>query len=117
MSVKQPNYYLRFVNLVQGLMVDKRLINIEPTTRQLLDEIALQHSSQTPMTVSRLMSLDHIASPATLHRKMQALIENGLIELSVDKENKRTKFVLLSKRGSRHFDALSEVMLQAVGRK
>ena len=117
MSVKQPNYYLRFVNLVQGLMVDKRLINIEPTTRQLLDEIALQHSSQTPMTVSRLMSLDHIASPATLHRKMQALIENGLIELSVDKENKRTKFVLLSKRGSRHFDALSELMLQSVGRK
>ena len=117
MSVKQPNYYLRFVNLVQALMVDKRLIHIEPTTRQLLDEIALQHSSQTPMTVSRLMSLDHIASPATLHRKMQALIQSGLIELSVDKENRRTKFVLLSKRGSRHFDALSELMLQVVGRK
>ena len=59
------------------------------------------------------MGLSHLASPATLHRKMQQLLKEGLIELVVDANNKRSKFVVLSKKGQRRYDLLASLMLDA----
>lgn len=113
MTVKQPNNYLQFLQSVHVMTARKRLIAMEPMARELLNEVAVQHWSGTPMTVTRLMELDRIASPATLHRKMQMLLGEGLIELIVDDGNKRSKFVHLSKKGGRYFDSLSNLMAQA----
>ena len=106
----QPNHYLRFLLQVHRMTVKGRLIDLEPVCNRLLDEIAIECKAGSPLTVTGLMGLSHIASPATLHRKMQLLLGEGLIDLEVDSDNKRSKFVLLSKKGQRRYDLLSTLM-------
>jgi DNA-binding MarR family transcriptional regulator len=105
-----PNHYLSFLNQVHRLTAKGRLSDLEPTCSRLLDEVAMAYASDEPLTVTGLMGLSHIASPATLHRKMQVLLQEGLVELTVDHENKRSKFVMLSKKGKRRFEILSGLM-------
>jgi len=111
MNRLQPNQYLRFLHQVHRLTTKGRFTDLEPVCSRLLDEIAIEYMSESPLTVTGLMGLAHIASPATLHRKMQALLREGLIELNVDDENKRSKFVMLSKKGKRRYEVLSSLML------
>ena len=104
------NDYLRFLQQVHRMTAKGRLSDLEPVCARLLDEIAIEDAQESPLTVTGLMGLSHIASPATLHRKMQVLLREGLIELSVDTENKRSKFVVLSKKGKRRYEVLATLM-------
>jgi hypothetical protein len=106
----QPTPYLTFLYQVHRFTTKGRLSDLEPVCSRLLDEVAIEHVAQTPLTVTGLMGLAHIASPATLHRKMQILLSEGLVELVVDSENKRSKFVMLSKKGQRRYDVLNTLM-------
>ena len=110
MSSQLSNTYLRFLHQVHRVTKKGRLTDLEPVCSRLLDEIAIQEHGGSPLTVTALMGLSHIASPATLHRKMQRLLQDDLIQLNVDSENRRSKFVVLSKRGHRRYDLLSTLM-------
>jgi hypothetical protein len=107
------NNYLRYLHQVHRLTKVGRLSDLEPVCSRLLDEVAIEDHSQSPLTVTALMGLSHLASPATLHRKMQQLLNDGLVELTVDPENRRSKFVVLSKKGHRRYQTLSTLMAQA----
>jgi hypothetical protein len=111
MTSLQSNHYLRFLQQVHRMTSKGRLNDLEPVCSRLLDEVANEYMAERPLTVTGLMGLDHIASPATLHRKMQVLLREGLIELVVDSENKRSKFVMLSKMGKRRYEVLSSLMM------
>jgi DNA-binding MarR family transcriptional regulator len=113
MSSQQPNYYLHFLEQVHRVTKKGRLTDLEPVCVRLLDEIAVEDKAESPLTVTDLMGLSHLASPATLHRKMQQLLREGLIELVVDANNKRSKFVVLSKKGLRRYELLASLMLDA----
>jgi DNA-binding MarR family transcriptional regulator len=106
------NGYLRFLHQVHRARVKGRLTDLEPLCARLLDEIALEDGNATPLTVTGLMGQAHIASPATLHRKMQLLLAEGLIDLQVDPDNKRSKFVVLSKKGLRYYTLMSSLMTE-----
>jgi DNA-binding MarR family transcriptional regulator len=108
------NHYLRFLQQVHRMTKAGRLADLEPECSRLLDEIAIEDHNASPLTVTALMGLSHIASPATLHRKMQRLLQDGLIELSIDASNKRSKFVVLSKKGHRRYQTLSTLMTDAI---
>jgi hypothetical protein len=109
----QTNHYLSFLHQVHRMTAKGRLNDLEPVCSRLLDEVAMAYASDAPLTVTGLMGLSHIASPATLHRKMQLLLQEGLVELTVDSENKRSKFVMLSKKGKRRFEVLTTLMEEA----
>jgi DNA-binding MarR family transcriptional regulator len=108
-----PNDYLRFLQQTHRARGRGRLADLEPVCARLLDEIAIEDEQGTPLTVTGLMALAHIASPATLHRKMQSLMAEGLIELQVDPDNKRSKFVGLTKKGKRYYATLAALMADA----
>ena len=110
------NHYLRFLHQVHRLTTKGRLNDLEPVCSRLLDEVAVAYAGDSPLTVTGLMGLSHIASPATLHRKMQLLLQEGLIELTVDSENKRSKFVMLSRKGKRRFEVLATLMEETCSR-
>lgn len=113
MSSLPSNHYLQFLRQVHHVTRKGRLSDLEPVCSRLLDEIAIEDHAGSPLTVTALMSLSPIASPATLHRKMQRLLEQGLIDLVVDADNKRSKLVVLSKKGRRHYELLSTLMGEA----
>ena len=73
--------YLRFLRLARALNQNKSIVkDVDATAMLSLNEIAIQHLDDKPMTVTEVMALSNIASPATIHRKLDELLELGLIE-------------------------------------
>lgn len=105
--------YIRFIEVLKGLS-SKDGSTIDPEAKLLLDEIAIQHFKNTPLTVSDLMALKHIASPATIHRKLDSLLQANLVELKFEGDNRRSKFISITKTGDRYLSNLSKAMIKAV---
>jgi DNA-binding MarR family transcriptional regulator len=85
--------YLKYLNLTQE---NERLTvppEIPHDAFKLLEIIASRHYENNPITVSEAMRLGVIASPASIHRKLDILREGGLIT-SLHKDNdRRTQYL------------------------
>jgi len=107
--------YLRFLRLARALNQNKNIVkDVDATAMLLLNEIAIQHLDDKPMTVTEAMLLSNIASPATIHRKLDELRELGLIEQIFEGANRRTKFLVPTKLAIAYFEKMSEAMTGAV---
>jgi DNA-binding MarR family transcriptional regulator len=107
-------HYLRFLALAQTISAPTG--NAEPVdllSQKLLEVIALRHNQGEAMTVTDAMSLHKIASPATLHRKLDQLREAGLIEQTFNGDNRRTKYLVPTKLADQHFSNLSKALIAA----
>ena len=60
----------------------------------LLMRVAMAHHAGSSMNVTQAMNLAHIGSPAMLHRKINDLLNQGMIELTFEGNNRRTKFLV-----------------------
>ena len=101
------NPYIKFI-------VKKKELDIDLTARELLDRIAMACAAGHPMKVSRVMSIKSVASPATLHRKLEDLLDAGLVFHKQTMKNRRTKYVMLTTKAEKHFKELGECMRQCV---
>lgn len=107
--------YLRFLRIARALDTNKKCMkDVDSTAMLLLNEIAIQHFDAKPLTVTEAMKLIAIASPATIHRKLDELREVGLIELNFEGKNRRTKYLVPSKAAIAYFEKMSDSMLKAV---
>ena len=106
--------YLRFLALAQ--VISAPTGNAEPVdllSQKLLEVIALRHNQGKAMTVTDAMSLSKIASPATLHRKLDQLREADLIEQTFHEDNRRTKYLVPTKLADQYFSNLSKALVAA----
>lgn len=107
--------YLRFLRIARALNANNKSIkDVDATAMLLLNEIAIQHFEGKPMTVTEAMNLSEIASPATIHRKLDDLREAELIELNFEGKNRRTKHIVPTKAANAYFEKMSDSMLKAV---
>jgi DNA-binding MarR family transcriptional regulator len=60
------------------------------------------------------MAMAHIASPATIHRKLDILREIGMIDTQFEGSNRRTKFLVPTSLAVQYFQTHSKVMDQAM---
>jgi DNA-binding MarR family transcriptional regulator len=104
--------YLRFARAINILKKDSHLI--DSTALQLLNEIAVQHFDGKTLTVSQAIALNKIASPATLHRKLDELREAGLIQQIFEGKNRRTKYLVPTKAADAYFAKMSKAITSAV---
>ena len=107
--------YLRFLNFARAVDIQKTPVkNIDSTALLLLNEIAVQHLDGKNITVTQAMLLSNIASPATVHRKLDELREAGLIEQVFEGKNRRTKFLVPTKEADSYFAKMSKAITNAV---
>jgi DNA-binding MarR family transcriptional regulator len=112
---KMKNVYLRFLALSNVINVaSTQLSKVDQTAKQLLQVIALRHEQGKAMTVSEAMEMASIASPATIHRKLDDLRESGLIEQTFVGKNRRTKYLVPTKVADKYFTNLGEMMKQTL---
>ncbi len=104
--------YLRFARAIDILKKDNHVI--DSTALQLLNEIAVQHFDGKTLTVSQAIALNKIASPATLHRKLDELREAGLIQQIFEGKNRRTKYLVPTKAADAYFAKMSKAITSAV---
>lgn len=107
--------YLRFLSLVNALDAGSLAnANVDETAKQLLNVISLRHAQGKSLTVTDAMALSSIASPATIHRKLDDLREVGLIEQKFEGKNRRTKYLSPTSLANSHFEMLGEMMKQSI---
>lgn len=87
-------------------------LGVDRIAVDLLDEICL--CDVEPLTVTEAMSLAAVASPATIHRKIDELIVAGLIEHKQEDGNQRTKLLVPTMRAMDHYAKLGAAIRAAV---
>ena len=113
--MKDPQVYIRFLSLLHTLEGAGQMPDIDADSRKLLELIALKHNQQNPLTISEAMSLGHIASPATIHRKLDLLRDLGMVDTVHAGKNRRTKYLVPTPKAFEHFAGLGQAMQQALG--
>jgi len=111
--VKSPPF-LRFLHLTQAIAGEGTASTLDFTALRLLETLAIAHAHGESMTVTEAMNLDSIASPATLHRKLDALREAGFIEFVFEGKNRRTKYLVPTSNADRYFDKLGDALVIAI---
>ena len=105
--------YLRFLNLIHALDGGANAPAMDLDAKKLLEVIAVHHAAEKPLTVTDAMALNHIASPATIHRKLDQLREVGLVEACFEDNNRRTKFLVPTQAALNHFETLGQALIRA----
>jgi len=67
-----------------------------------------------PLSVTEAMDMADIASPATIHRKLDELVAAGLVEHAYLDGNRRTKYLVPTPKAQAFYGALGEAMREAV---
>lgn len=109
-SMRNQKTYLKFLHLIQTQEAKGELPALDPDAKRLLEIISVKHFLGHHMTISDAMGLNSIASPATLHRKIDLLRVQGLVETYFEGENRRTKYLRPTEQASLYFGALGSMM-------
>lgn len=74
----------------------------------LLMRIAMGHHAKMPLNVTQAMGLRHIGSPAMLHRKINDLLQWGMVDLVFEGGNRRTKYLEPTPKAYAIIDEMAE---------
>jgi len=111
--MSHQNSYLQFLSLCNSPHSDNLPSHISPDGQALLGVIALANAEGHPLTVMQTMALQHLASPATIHRRVDVLRESLLIDMVFHKGDRRTKYLVPTELGHRYFERMGDLMRQA----
>jgi Fe2+ or Zn2+ uptake regulation protein len=106
--------YMRFLNLIHALDGDANAPHMDLDAKKLLEVVSVRHDLGKPLTVTDAMALGQIASPATIHRKLDQLRELGMIDTVFEGKNRRTKYLVPTQTAHDYFDAVGRAMKEAV---
>jgi Fe2+ or Zn2+ uptake regulation protein len=112
--MESKNIYLRFLNLIHALDGGANTPAMDLDAKKLLEVIAVHHASEKSLTVTDAMALNSIASPATIHRKLDQLRELGMIDTVFEGKNRRTKYLVPTQMAHDYFNQVGKVMQQAL---
>ena len=85
--------YLRYLVLAETLRKSNiDLSEIDDIGKKLLETIAIKSAQGQPLVVTQTMELSDIASPATIHRRIEILKKAGLIQVMQTEQNQKIKF-------------------------
>lgn len=113
--LSKNDVYVRFLNLVVAFdlpaSVDEAL---DPDGMKLLEEIVRRQVSGSTMTVTEIMKLGDLASPATLYRRIDKLKAAGILRGVIDPDDRRIKRLTVTDLGERVLSMYSKAMVKAV---
>lgn len=84
------------------------------TERRLFEAIAIRWVEGNYMTVTEAMQLNFVASPATIHRKLDHLLLTGYVKAEYKNNNKRTKYLALTNWGVNYLNLKARLMRRAM---
>jgi DNA-binding MarR family transcriptional regulator len=100
--------YLKFLTSKSHISIP-----FDDTALTLLEEIAILIKDGESVTVGEAMEMFHIASPATIHRKIDDLLSFGYIRLYHKAGDRRTKYFELTGTSVKYFERVESMMLEA----
>ena len=86
--------YMRFLQLARSIQQLPDGPNLDAHEKALLEEIALSWFEDRVMTVREAIGLNHLGSPATLHKRITRLRQKNLLKTFSQPEDKRAKYLI-----------------------
>jgi len=106
--------YLKFFELTKGISLLEKFPSMTPLSKIILDHVALNERQLHPLSVRQLITIDAIASPATIHKHLSSLRNSGYVDVDMNKTDKRTKPLVLTLLGHQYIDALSKALQKSL---
>jgi hypothetical protein len=106
--------YLKFLELIDSLSGTEFDLKLHFKTIKLLEAITLHAMIDQTLTVSDALALRNLASPATIHRRIDYLIDVKLIRYEYRSSNKKAKFLVPTKQTLAYFRKINELMLSVM---
>lgn len=111
--MKKSTTYMRFLQLLKVIEETEMLEMLTPVEEQMIKVIAIANDRRQRLSVKDLMSMDAIASPATIHKNLKMMREKGWIFLK-DTEDARRKQLCLTPQAMSHFDRIGKAIKRSI---
>lgn len=105
--MKKSDVYVRFLNLARALEVSEYAL-LDANLKHLFQYVVLRIDNEQTTTVTELIQTKILGSPATIHSRIQRLIQLGYFILMVDSSDARIKHVVLGGKGEEYIESLSQ---------
>jgi len=112
--MKSKLAYVRFLELIQAIEGRIGLSDLDLDSKKLLEVIVVCDAQGKTLTVTDTMQMGHIASPATIHRKLDTLRDMGLIANEYVGENRRTKYLKPTPAALKYFEQVGSMMAKVL---
>ncbi len=112
--MKSKFAYVRFLELIQTIEGRGGLSDMDLDAKKLLEVIVVSDARGNTLTVTDTMQMSAIASPATIHRKLDTLRQMGLIANEYEGENRRTKYLKPTTAALKYFDQVGSMMAKVL---
>jgi hypothetical protein len=107
--------YVRMLNIIKALEGESDLGDLDPLARSVLFLVADKQSNQEDLFVSDVISQPGFGAAMTVFARLRELERQGWIALERDVENHRRKRVILTERGGKVVNTLSNQLRSALG--
>ena len=104
--------YLRFLQLAEAIRGLPSLPALDPLEERILSLVANAGQRQERLSVRDMMAKQELGAAQTIHTRLKSMRDKGWIELA-DTEDARRKQIELTQAAMRHFERLSQCMIQA----
>ena len=104
----------KYFRYLAALDKSNRKYNLSNDERLMLDVVATAIHAGKVIHVKDLITLNYIASQATLHKALTTLIEKKLLVFKADKDDARLKEVHLTKLAHKRYEDLSKAIENAI---
>lgn len=112
--MSSKNVYLNYLIQSKAEPMDAMLSYVSPACVQLLSAIAVADFQGQPLTISQIMAMIHLASPGTIHRRVESLRQKGLIDLIYKGNNRRTKYIVPTAAANAYFEKMGDLLLKTL---
>ena len=102
--------YVKFLTAAQSIEKNQEIFDLDLTAKKLLDYVLIGASSDSLLTITEAMKLSTLASPATIHRKITLLKNDGWIDTIQKDNNLRNKYLYPTRKSIRFFHKISGLM-------
>jgi DNA-binding MarR family transcriptional regulator len=91
-------------------LIDRTSAHISSKLMALFVVLATKHAEGQAMTVSGTMALQHLASSAALHQRIDDLREAGMICVVYKGDDRRTKYLVPTDKGDRYLKLMGDLL-------
>ena len=88
---------------------------LDAVNERLITTLAVKWHSQTSVTVLEAMVIMPEISTTTAHRRLKQLRKGGWIDLAIDENDNRVKYVVPTTQAHKYFERLGKLMAVATG--
>jgi len=106
--------YFRFLKHAQAFKTKVNGHALTPSDACFLEEVVLRDFENRPLTVSEALTLTHLGSSATLHKRLKRLREWDLLDIQKKASDHRTKYLIATPLTIAHFERMGEAVQKAL---